>query len=260
MGHGISIQTVMPTIPRRQPLMIIQDGISFYDASPVISIPLSRSRWASFRPLLISSVLFIVALLMPLGIAAIQPNVMDPFMGGVLAKIENAQPKVEQVRLKYDRVVSSWYDIRSSSTLTASGERFDEEAMTVASRSLRFGTMLLIRNPVNGNYTIARVTDRGPFVEGRDLDVSKGIARKLGIIDIGVAPLIIAKIGEGDIRPILNNLSPQTITKGLLHQTHSHVRHSSNLGHSLKHPTSHLTGHTSILRTYTLYQPHHPMN
>jgi len=105
-----------------------------------------------------------------------------------------------------------------------------------------------------------RVTDRGPFVEGRDIDLSHGVAFKLGLIQRGVAPVLIAQIGEGDIRPILNHFPPQSMLKGSLHKTHSHVGHSGYHGHLLKQSASHLTSKLPVVRTYTLYQPRHPMN
>ncbi|NVJ06617.1 septal ring lytic transglycosylase RlpA family protein [Myxococcus sp. AM001] len=69
---------------------------------------------------------------------------------------------------------------------TASGERFDQEAMTAAHRKLRFGSCLRVVNMENGRAVKVRVNDRGPFIDGRIVDLSKGAARKLGMLDKGV--------------------------------------------------------------------------
>ncbi|GHG74459.1 septal ring lytic transglycosylase RlpA family protein [Comamonas sp. JC664] len=69
---------------------------------------------------------------------------------------------------------------------TASGERFNQEAMTAAHRKLRFGSCLRVVNMENGRAVKVRVNDRGPFVDGRVVDLSKGAARKLDMLDKGV--------------------------------------------------------------------------
>ncbi len=77
---------------------------------------------------------------------------------------------------------ASWYALHSR---TASGERMDPAAMTAAHRSLPFGTRLNVTNKRNGHSVTVRVNDRGPFVRGRILDLSKGAAEKLGFVGAG---------------------------------------------------------------------------
>ncbi len=69
----------------------------------------------------------------------------------------------------------------------SNGERYDRNAFTCAHRTLPFGTRLKITNPRNGKSVIVRVTDRGPFVRGRVVDLSYAAARELGTISSGVA-------------------------------------------------------------------------
>lgn len=88
-------------------------------------------------------------------------------------------------------VKASYY---SSGTLTASGERFDQNGFTAASRTLPFGTRLHVTNPATGRSVIVRINDRGPFVRGRDLDLAKGAAEALGMIEQGTAQLRIVQI------------------------------------------------------------------
>jgi rare lipoprotein A (peptidoglycan hydrolase) len=90
--------------------------------------------------------------------------------------------------VKRDYVVlnASWYQ---RGRLTASGERFNPDGISVAHRTYPFGTMLRMTNPATGATVVARVNDRGPFVKGVSLDVSRGAARQLGMIRSGCAAL-----------------------------------------------------------------------
>jgi rare lipoprotein A len=78
--------------------------------------------------------------------------------------------------------VASMYGNESGSR-TASGRRFNENAMTCAHRSLPFGTKLRVSH--GGRSIVVTVNDRGPFVRGRVIDLSKGAARALGISGLG---------------------------------------------------------------------------
>jgi rare lipoprotein A len=79
-------------------------------------------------------------------------------------------------------------------TRTASGERFNPNGYTAASRTLPFGTMLRLTNPRTGRSVVVRVNDRGPFVRGRSLDVARGAAAALGMIAQGTANLVMARL------------------------------------------------------------------
>lgn len=75
---------------------------------------------------------------------------------------------------------ASWYGSESGSR-TANGERFDGTGMTAAHRSLPFGTILRVTDQATGRSVVVRVNDRGPFVRGRILDLSRAAAHKLGV-------------------------------------------------------------------------------
>jgi rare lipoprotein A len=75
-------------------------------------------------------------------------------------------------------VVASWYGPESGNR-TASGERFNPDGLTAASRTLPFGTCLVVTH--QGRSVRVRINDRGPFVAGRDLDLSRGAARAIGM-------------------------------------------------------------------------------
>jgi rare lipoprotein A len=86
---------------------------------------------------------------------------------------------------------ASWYALHSR---TASGERMNPSAMTAAHRSLPFGTKIRVTNSKNGRSVIVRINDRGPFVKGRFLDLSRGAAQQLGFISSGHTAVCMAKI------------------------------------------------------------------
>jgi rare lipoprotein A len=89
---------------------------------------------------------------------------------------------------------ASWYGPKFHGKFTANGEVYDQMALTAAHKYLSFGTLLKITNPKNGKSVIVRINDRGPYIEGRELDLSKGAAIELGILAKGVARVKIQEI------------------------------------------------------------------
>jgi rare lipoprotein A len=82
---------------------------------------------------------------------------------------------------------ASWYGPEFNGRKTADGERFDAESLTAAHPNLPFGSLVRIVNPRNGKFEIVRINDRGPYQEGREIDVSYRVARKIGLIHSGVS-------------------------------------------------------------------------
>src|ERR1700722_10457291 len=73
----------------------------------------------------------------------------------------------------------------SSGLGTARGEAFRPDGLTAAHRKLPFGTRVKVTNPRTGATTIVKINDRGPFTRGRDIDLSRGAARAIGLTDVG---------------------------------------------------------------------------
>ena len=97
---------------------------------------------------------------------------------------------------------ASWYGPKFHGKYTANGEIYDQMAFTAAHKQLKFGTLLKVTNPKNGRSVIVRINDRGPYIEGRDLDLSKGAAIELGMMRKGVARLKIQEVALGeDVNP-----------------------------------------------------------
>lgn len=87
--------------------------------------------------------------------------------------------------------VASFYSDRFQGATTASGEPFDQQALTAAHPSLPFGTKVLVTRPDTGQEVEVLINDRGPFIQGRIIDLSKRAAAKLGMIRRGTAPVMV---------------------------------------------------------------------
>jgi peptidoglycan lytic transglycosylase len=101
--------------------------------------------------------------------------------------------------------VASWYGPGFHGQPTSSGEIFDQHAMTAAHRTLPLGTEVRVTNLDNGRATRVRINDRGPFVGGREIDLSYAAARELGMLGPGtckvrVEPLLGAQEGLAVVR------------------------------------------------------------
>ncbi len=94
---------------------------------------------------------------------------------------------------------ASWYGRKFHGRPTASGEPYDMNAMTAAHKTMPIPSYARVRNPANGREVIVRVNDRGPFVDGRIIDLSYVAALKLGLL-AGVAPVEVRRITHAEIR------------------------------------------------------------
>jgi rare lipoprotein A len=90
--------------------------------------------------------------------------------------------------------IASWYGYQFEGRPTASGEIYNSSLLTAAHPTLPFGTMLLVTNRQNNRQVAVKVNDRGPFVGGRIIDVSRAAAEQLDMLITGTAPVTIDKI------------------------------------------------------------------
>lgn len=116
-----------------------------------------------------------------------------------IADLPKAIQKSQQVSLGPVQVRisgwASWYGPGFDGNQSASGEIFNQNAMTAAHRDLPFGTKVRVTNLDNGRAVIVRINDRGPYVHDRIIDLSAGAARTLGLIQSGVAPVRLEVLG-----------------------------------------------------------------
>lgn len=85
--------------------------------------------------------------------------------------------------------MASWYGPGFHGGRTANGERFNQYSLTAAHRHLPFGTPVRVINTFTGRSVVVRINDRGPFIGGRVIDLSKGAAKRIGLLSLGVAPV-----------------------------------------------------------------------
>lgn len=122
-----------------------------------------------------------------------------------------AAPLAAQDALVKIEAVASYYGDEFQGRPTSSGEIFDMNAYTCAHKTLPFGTMLEVTNLANGRKSVVRVNDRGPFVEGREIDVSKAAAYDLGMVSTGTARVSIRKVGmDGTAATAASATAPAT--------------------------------------------------
>lgn len=117
------------------------------------------------------------------------PGVMDSVKTENLLATESPQDTIEKEQDAPEEMIwkASYYGSRFHGRYTASGEVFDENKMTCAHKTLKFGTMLKVTSIASGKSVIVRVNDRGPFIKGRQLDLSYGAAKHIGMLKAGVA-------------------------------------------------------------------------
>jgi len=93
-----------------------------------------------------------------------------------------------------ETVVTSWYGPGFHGRTTASGERFNQYAMTAAHRTLPFGSV--VRVTYKGRSVTVRINDRGPFIKGRSLDLSKAAARRIGCAGVCRVKMTVVRRGR----------------------------------------------------------------
>jgi rare lipoprotein A len=113
---------------------------------------------------------------------------LDSQKPGMAVSLASRKAKSKARRLAPLKVIhtrATWYGPGFHGHRTASGERFDRNAMTLASRHLPMGTRVRVVNPNTGKSAVARVNDRGPFRGGYQADLSQGLARRIGMSSSG---------------------------------------------------------------------------
>lgn len=89
---------------------------------------------------------------------------------------------------------ASFYGRRFAGRRTANGETFDPRQLTAAHRTLPFGSLVRVTNPRNGRSVTVRINDRGPFIKGREIDLSRAAAEQIGLVKRGVGKVELALV------------------------------------------------------------------
>ncbi len=105
-------------------------------------------------------------------------------VGGCAKKKKVATPKAPRIGQK-ENGIASWYGIPYHGRRAANGEIYDMEKLTAAHRTLPFDTWVRVHDLDNGKKIDVRITDRGPFIRGRIIDLSKAAARDIDMLRSG---------------------------------------------------------------------------
>lgn len=100
----------------------------------------------------------------------------------------------------FERGGASWYGIQFHQKKTANGERFDMMALTAAHKTLPFQTRVCVRSLVNGKEVLVRINDRGPYAQGRIIDLSRAAADQIGLTSMGIKSVALSVINRKDQR------------------------------------------------------------
>jgi len=134
-----------------------------------------------------------------------------------------------------DLGVASWYGSQFHGKQAANGELFDMEALTAAHRTMPLGSMVRVVNLTNGKHLHVRVTDRGPYVNGRILDLSHAAAARLGMEQGGLAIVQVEIVGERRPEHLLpSNEEPIRSSMLLLGFNRTPEREAPILTHALR--------------------------
>lgn len=100
-------------------------------------------------------------------------------------------PEPSEAGDEIDRGLASWYGEKFHGRRTASGETFNTNELTAAHKTLPFGTRVRVRHATTGKEVTVRINDRGPFTKGRVIDLSRAAAAAIGLLQSGVAPVLV---------------------------------------------------------------------
>lgn len=129
-----------------------------------------------------------------------------PLAGAAFVAFLAAAPSDAADAWYLERGTASWYGERFQGLETASGAMFDLNQLTAAHRELPFGAEVRVIHLGTGASVSVVINDRGPCIDGRDIDLSKAAARELGIINDGLAPVLI----EADLEQLAQAARTQT--------------------------------------------------
>lgn len=156
----------------------------------------------------LAKVLFVLILVALVGFTLVvsEEKIVDPALTNETVSNETETIVADRSLVEFldkGTMKASWYGPGFHGRKTANGEIYDQMSFTAAHKSLKFGTLLKVTNPKNGKSVVIRINDRGPYIHGRDLDLSKAAALELGLMRKGVARM---KIEEIKIAGLEDNL------------------------------------------------------
>jgi rare lipoprotein A len=147
----------------------------------------------------LAKILFVLVLVALVGFTLVvnEDKITEPVVTEDVITIEEETIAADRSLVEFvdkGSMKASWYGPGFHGRKTANGEVYDQMSFTAAHKSLKFGTLLKITNLKNGKSVVVRINDRGPYIHGRDLDLSKAAALELGMVRKGVAKIKVEEI------------------------------------------------------------------
>ena len=147
----------------------------------------------------LAKILFILVLVALVGFTLVvnEDKITEPIVTENLVSVEEETITADRSLVEFvdkGSMKASWYGPGFHGRKTANGEVYDQMSFTAAHKSLKFGTLLKITNLKNNKSVVIRINDRGPYINGRDLDLSKAAALELGMVRKGVAKIKVEEI------------------------------------------------------------------
>jgi len=147
----------------------------------------------------LTKILFILVLVALVGFTLVvnEDKITEHTVSEVVTSVEEETIIADRSLVEFldkGTMKASWYGPGFHGHKTANGEVYDQMSFTAAHKSLKFGTLLKITNLKNSKSVVVRINDRGPYIHGRDLDLSKAAALELGFIRKGVSKIKVEEI------------------------------------------------------------------
>jgi rare lipoprotein A len=147
----------------------------------------------------IAKILFVLVLVALVGFTLVvnEDKITEPVVTEDVVSVEEETVTADRSLVEFvdkGNMKASWYGPGFHGQKTANGEVYDQMSFTAAHKSLKFGTLLKITNLKNSKSVVVRINDRGPYIHGRDLDLSKAAALELGMVKRGVAKMKVEEI------------------------------------------------------------------
>jgi rare lipoprotein A len=158
----------------------------------------------------LAKILFILVLVALVGFTLVvnEDKITEPVVTENVVSVEEETITADRSLVEFvdkGSMKASWYGPGFHGRKTANGEVYDQMSFTAAHKSLKFGTLLKITNLKNNKSVVIRINDRGPYVHGRDLDLSKAAALELGMVRKGVAKIKVEEIKIAGLdNPLMN--------------------------------------------------------
>jgi rare lipoprotein A len=147
----------------------------------------------------LAKILFVLVLVALVGFTLVvsEDKITEPVVTEDVVSVEEEAITADRSLVEFvdkGSMKASWYGPGFNGRKTANGEVYDQMSFTAAHKSLKFGTLLKITNLKNSKSVVVRINDRGPYIHGRDLDLSKAAALELGMVKKGVAKIKVEEI------------------------------------------------------------------